>query len=185
MVAEDVNLGMFFSNLVMFAIIATSASTLFATGTREIETAAQAAEALEPIAGSAASLLFTLGIVGTGLLAIPVLAGSAAYAVTEIFGWKEGLDKSFRQAKAFYIVITASTLVGFAMNLMNINPFKALFYTAVIYGLMAPILIGIVIILANNKNLMGNKTNGRTTNILGGITFALMSAAAVGFFLTL
>ena len=118
-------------------------------------------------------------------MAIPVLAGSAAYAVTEIFGWKEGLDKSFRQAKAFYIVITASTLVGFAMNLMNINPFKALFYTAVIYGLMAPILIGIVMILANNKNLMGNKTNGRTTNILGGITFALMSAAAVGFFLTL
>ena len=185
MVAEDVNLGMFFSNLVMFAIIATSASTLFAAGIREIETAAQAAEALEPIAGSAASLLFTLGIVGTGLLAIPVLAGSAAYVVAEIFGWKEGLDKSFRQAKAFYIVITASTLVGFAMNLMNINPFKALFYTAVIYGLMAPILIGIVMILANNKNLMGNKTNGRTTNILGGITFALMSAAAVGFFLTL
>lgn len=185
MVAEDVNVGMFFSNLVMFAIIATSASTLYSAGIREIETAGQAAQALEPIAGSAASLLFTLGIVGTGLLAIPVLAGSAAYAVSEIFGWEEGLDKSFRQAKAFYIVIVASTLVGFAMNLLSINPFKALFYTAVIYGLMAPILIGVIMILANNKNLMGNKTNGRATNILGGITFAVMSAATIGFFLTL
>lgn len=185
MVAEDVNVGMFFSNLVMFAIIATSAATLYSAGIREIETAAQAAQALEPIAGNAASLLFTLGIVGTGLLAIPVLAGSAAYAVAEIFGWEEGLDKSFRQAKAFYIVITASTLVGFAMNLLSINPFKALFYTAVIYGLMAPILIGVIMILANNKNIMGNKTNGRATNILGGVTFAVMSAAAVGFFLTL
>lgn len=185
MVAEDVNVGMFFSNLVMFAIIATTASTLFSAGIREIESAAQAAQALEPIAGSAASLLFTLGIVGTGLLAIPVLAGSAAYAVSEIFGWKEGLDKSFRQAKAFYIVITGSTLVGFAMNLLSINPFKALFYTAVIYGLLAPILIAIVMILANDKNMMGNKTNGRATNILGGITFVVMSAAAIGFFITL
>lgn len=185
MVAEDVNVGMFFSNLVMFAIIATSASTLFASGITEIETAGQAAQALEPIAGSAASLLFTFGIVGTGLLAIPVLAGSAAYAVAEIFGWKEGLDKSFRQAKAFYIVITVSTIVGFTMNLMSINPFKALFYSAVIYGLLAPFLIGIVMVLANNKNLMGKRTNGRATNILGGITFIIMSAAAVGFFLTL
>lgn len=185
MIREDVNLGMFFSNLVMFAIIATSASALNAFGVKEIETAAQAAQALEPFAGKASSLLFTLGIVGTGLLAIPVLAGSAAYAVAEIFGWKEGLNKSFRQAKAFYIVITASTLVGFAMNFLNINPFKALFYTAVIYGLLAPVLILIILTLANNKALMGDKTNGRATNILGGITFVLMTAAAIGFFFTL
>lgn len=185
MVREDVNLGMFFSNLVMFAIIATSASALNAFGIKEIETAAQAAKALEPIAGRASTLLFTFGIIGTGLLAIPVLAGSAAYAVAEIFGWKEGLNKSFRQAKAFYIVIAASTLVGFAMNFLNINPFKALFYTAVIYGLLAPVLILIILILANNKALMGDKTNGKATNILGGITFVLMTVAAVSFFFTL
>lgn len=184
-VRDDVNAGMFFSNLVMFAIIATAASTLYSKGITEINSAAQAAQALEPVAGKAASLLFTLGIVGTGLLAIPVLAGSAAYAVAEIFGWKEGLNKSFRQAKAFYIVITASTIVGFAMNFLNVNPFKALFYTSVIYGLLAPVLIAIILVLANNKELMGTRTNGRATNILGGLTLVLMTAAAVGFFVTL
>lgn len=185
MVREDVEIGMFFSNLVMYAIIATSASTLFSVGIGQIESAAQAAQALEPIAGEASSILFALGIIGTGLLAIPVLAGSAAYAVAEIFGWKEGLNKSFRQAKAFYIVITASTIVGFAMNFLNINPFSALFYTAVIYGLIAPILILIILFLANNKKLMGARTNGKASNVLGGVTFILMTLAAVGFFLTL
>lgn len=183
-VRDDVNAGMFFSNLVMFAIIATAASTLYSKGITEINSAAQAAQSLEPVAGKAASLLFTLGIVGTGLLAIPVLAGSAAYAVAEIFGWKEGLNKSFRQAKAFYIVITASTIVGFAMNFLNVNPFKALFYTSVIYGLMAPVLIAIILVLANNKGLMGTRTNGTATNILGALTLVLMTAAAVGFFVT-
>ena len=185
MVREDVNLGMLFSNVVMFAIIATSASTLFKSGINDITSAAQAAKALEPIAGKAASLLFTLGIVGTGLLAIPVLAGSAAYVVSEIFGWREGLDKSFRQAKAFYVIIVASTLVGFLMTLLNINPFKALFYTAVIYGLIAPILILFIILLANNKKLMGNYTNTLATNILGVVTFLVMSTACIAFFLTL
>lgn len=185
MVREDVNLGMFLSNVVMFAIIATAASTLFRFGINEIETAEQAAQALEPIAGRASSLLFTLGIVGTGLLAIPVLAGSAAYAVAEIFGWKEGLNKSFRQAKAFYAIIIASTVLGFLMNFLGINPFKALFYTAVIYGLMSPILILAILLLANNKKIMGNAKNGSATNILGGLTFVIMSAAAIGFLLTL
>lgn len=184
MVREDVNLGMFFSNLVMFAIIATSASTLFKSGINDITSAAQAAKALEPIAGKAASLLFTLGIVGTGLLAIPVLAGSAAYVVSEIFGWREGLDKSFRQARAFYAIIITSTIVGFFMTLLNVNPFKALFYTAVIYGLISPILILVIILLANNKKLMGKYTNTLATNILGVLAFLVMSSAAVAFFLT-
>lgn len=185
MVRADVNLGMFLSNVVMFAIIATAASTLYRFGINEIETAEEAAKALEPIAGRASSLLFTLGIIGTGLLAIPVLAGSAAYAVTEIFGWKEGLNKSFRQAKAFYAIIITSTALGFLMNLAEINPFKALFYTAVIYGLMSPILILAILLLANNKKIMGDAKNKPATNILGALTFVIMSAAAIGFLLTL
>lgn len=169
----------------MFAIIATAASTLFASGITNIETADQAAKALEPIAGKASSLLFTLGIVGTGFLAIPVLAGAAAYAISEIFGWKEGLSKSFRQAKAFYGVIVFSTIIGFLMTLVNINPFKALFYTAVIYGLISPILILFIILIANNQKIMGQYTNNRITNFLGIFTFLIMTAAAVAFFITL
>lgn len=184
-VRDDVNLGMFFSNIVMFAIIATSASTLYKFGINEITSAAEAAKALEPIAGRASSLLFAVGIIGTGLLAIPVLAGSAAYAISEIFGWHEGLNKSFRTAKQFYAVIMASTLIGFIMSFAHINPFKALFYTAIIYGLISPILILVILLIANNKSIMGNHTNGIATNILGSFTFVLMTVAAVAFFLTI
>lgn len=184
-VREDVGIGMFLSNLVMFAIMATAASTLFANGITNIETADQAAKALEPIAGKLSSLLFTLGIVGTGLLAIPVLAGAAAYAVSETFNWSEGLNKSFRQAKAFYGVIIVSTLVGFAITLANINPFKALFYTALIYGLISPILILFIIIITNNEKIMGKYKNNWITNVLGAATFIIMSAAAIAFLLTL
>jgi len=113
------------------------------------------------------------------------LAGAAAYAVSEIFNWKEGLSKSFREAKAFYGVIIVSTLVGFLMNFSGINPFKALFYTAVIYGLISPPLILAILLIANNKKIMGNKTNGTATNILGFLTLGLMSAAAIAFFFTL
>jgi len=182
---EDVQIGMLFSNIVMFAIIATTASTLFAAGINNIQTASDAARALEPIAGKASSLLFTLGIVGTGLLAIPVLAGSAGYAVSEIFGWKEGLSYKFRQAKSFYLVIIFSTILGLFITLININPFKALFYTAVIYGLISPILILFILLLANSKKVMGKYTNTKVTNILGILTLAVMSAAAIGFFATL
>jgi len=180
-VREDVNLGMLFSNIVMFAIIATTASTLFKFGINEIETADQAAKALEPLAGRAASLLFTFGIVGTGLLAIPVLAGSAAYAVSEIFGWKEGLSKSFRQARSFYVIIIVSTFIGFLMNFVHINPFKALFYTAVIYGLISPVLIFFILLLANNSEVMGKYKNNLVTNILGVLTLAVMTSAAAVF----
>ena len=181
---EDVNLGMFFSNIVMFAIIATTASTLFRSGINQIETADQAARALEPLAGKAASLLFTFGIFGTGLLAIPVLAGSAAYAISETFNWKEGLSKSFRQARPFYAIIIISTFVGFLMNFVNINPFKALFYTAVIYGLISPVLILFILLLANNKEVMGNYKNNLITNILGVLTLIVMTFAALLFIIT-
>ncbi len=180
-IKEDVNLGMFFSNLVMFAIIATTASTLYKHQIFEITSAAEAAKALEPFAGEASSFLFVVGIIGTGMLAIPVLAGSAAYAVSEVFGWKEGLDRSFREAKHFYAIIIASTLLGFGMNLVNINPFKALFYTAVIYGLIAPLLILFILLIANNKKLMGKDTNSFVTNIMGLITLVIMTLAAVAF----
>ena len=176
---EDVTLGMFFSNLVMFFIIATTASTLFANNIHSIETADQAARALRPLAGNASSFLFTLGIVGTGLLAIPVLAGSAAYALSEAFGWNEGLNKKFREAKAFYIVIIASTILGFLMNLLNINPFRALFYTAVLYGILSPILILLLLHIANKTSIMGKHTNGPISNILGGLGFLIMSAAVI------
>lgn len=182
---EDVEIGMFFSNVVMFAIIATTASTLFSAGVNDIQTAAQAAKALEPLAGPASSILFTLGIIGTGLLAIPVLAGSAGYAVSEIFGWREGLSYKFRQARSFYGVIILSTLLGFMITLININPFKALFYTGVIYGLISPILIFFILLIANNKKIMGKHTNTRITNILGSFTLLIMTLAGLGFLLTL
>lgn len=184
-VREDVDVGMFFSNVVMFAIIATAASTLFASGITNIETADQAAKALEPIAGKFSSVLFTLGIIGTGLLAIPVLAGAAAYAVSEIFNWKEGLNRSFRQAKAFYAVIISSTVIGFLITLLKISPFKALFYTALIYGLISPVLILVILIISNNYKIMGKYKNKPVTNILGVLTLVIMASAAIAFFFTL
>lgn len=181
---EDVTLGMFFSNIVMFAIIATSASTLYKGGFGQIQTAAQAASALKPLAGDTAFLLFAAGVVGTGLLAIPVLAGGAAYVVSETFDWQEGLSKKFHQAAAFYWVIIASTVIGFIVNLLGFNPFKLLFYTAVLYGVIAPILIAMILHISNRGDIMGDKANGIVSNILGGTTFILMTLAAVFLFIT-
>lgn len=181
---EDVTLGMLFSNLVMFFIIATTASTLFKEGYYEIQTAVQAATALKPLAGEAAFLLFAVGIVGTGFLAIPVLAGAAAYVISETFGWQEGLGKKFHQAKAFYFVIIVSTFLGFLVNLVGFNPFKLLFYTAVIYGITSPILIAIILQIANRRDLMGAKRNGVLANVLGSLTLVLMAIVAVFLLVT-
>ena len=180
---EDVTVGMFFSNAVMFFIIATTASTLFANGIHDIKTADQAAAALRPLAGDASSLLFTLGIVGTGLLAIPVLAGSAAYALTEAFGWSEGFSKKFSEAKAFYLIIALATIVGFSINILGINPFSALFFTAVVYGVISPILILLILHIANQKRVMGSHTNGLISNVLGVVAFLIMGAAVVALVL--
>lgn len=180
---EDVTVGMFFSNLVMYFIIATTAAMLFRSGTTGIETAEQAASALRPLAGEAAYLLFSLGIIGTGFLAIPVLAGSAAYILAETFGWQEGLNKHFHQAKAFYLVIFFSTLLGLAINFFGFRPMELLFYAAVIYGVISPFLIALIINIANNKKIMGKFTNGRLANILGVITLVLITLAVIGMFI--
>lgn len=182
---KDVTAGMFFSNLTMWFIIVTTAVTLAANGVTDISSVEQAASALRPFAGDFAYLLFTLGIVGTGFLAIPVLAGSSSYVLSEAFGWEEGLDKPFHKAKKFYLVIIVSTVVGALINFVGLNPIKMLFYTAVLYGIISPPLIFIILLIANNKKIMGNWRNGLLANVLGGVTFLLMSLAVVFFFVTL
>jgi NRAMP (natural resistance-associated macrophage protein)-like metal ion transporter len=176
---QDVNFGMLFSNLVMFFIILTAGSVLFKGNIHKIDTVEQAAQALKPLAGNAAYLLFAAGIIGTGLLAIPVLSGSLSYIITESFGWKEGLDKKFFQAKAFYLIIFISLIMGLSLNYIGISPIKALIYSAILYGLTAPVLIAIILHISNNKKIMGKNTNGITSNILGFLALILMSLAAV------
>ena len=181
----DTAIGMFVSNLVTFFIIITASSTLAAKGITEITSAAQVAESLRPLAGNFASLLFALGIVGTGLLAVPVLAGSAAYAIAEAFGWREGLGKKFSQAKAFYIVIIIATLVGLLVNVTSINPITMLYYSAILNGLLAPPLMVLIILIANNKKILGTNTNGTLQNILAIIITTIMSLLTLYFLYTL
>jgi len=176
---KDVNFGMLFSNVVMFFLILTTGSVLFNGGIHQIDTVEQAAQALKPLAGNFAYLLFAIGVIGTGFLAIPVLSGSLSYIFTETFGWKQGLDKKFHQAKAFYIIIAISLIMGLAINYMGLSPIKALIYSAILYGLTAPILIVIILHISNNKKIMGKHTNGKISNILGFAALALMSVAAV------
>ncbi len=177
--AEDTVSGMVLSNIVTFFIIATTGATLFTAGLTNINTAAEAASALRPLAGNLAFLLFAVGIFGTGVLAIPVLAGSAAYAVAETFSFSEGLNKPFRRAKAFYLVIILSTAVGFLLNLAGLNPIKYLLYSAVLNGLIAPVLIAVIILIANNRKIMGSYRNNLPSNFLAGVAFILMFLSAV------
>jgi Mn2+/Fe2+ NRAMP family transporter len=174
----DVDFGMLFSNLVMFFIILTAGSVLFKGNIHQIDTVEQAAQALKPLAGNAAYLLFALGIIGTGLLAIPVLSGSLSYIITESFGWKEGLDKKFYQAKGFYLIIAISLILGLSLNYIGISPIKALIYSAVLYGLTAPVLIAMILHISNNRKIMGKNTNGKISNILGFVTLILMTISA-------
>lgn len=176
---EDVDFGMSFSGLVMFFIILTTGTVLYNSGIHQIDTVEQAAKALKPLAGNAAYLLFAIGVIGTGLLAIPVLSGSLSYIITETFGWEQGLDKKFHEAKAFYIVIAISLLLGLSLNYIGISPIKALIYTAILYGLTAPVLIAIILHICNNKKIMGKFTNTTTTNILGFTALLIMTLAAV------
>jgi Mn2+/Fe2+ NRAMP family transporter len=163
----------------MFFIILTTGSVLFNGGIHKIDTVEQAAQALKPLAGNFAYILFAAGVVGTGLIAIPVLSGSLSYIITETFGWKEGLNKKFHQAKAFYIIIAISLLLGLSLNYIGISPIKALIYSAILYGLTAPVLIAIILHISNNKKIMGEHTNGRRANILGITALVLMTVAAV------
>jgi NRAMP (natural resistance-associated macrophage protein)-like metal ion transporter len=175
----DTVIGMFFSNLVMFFIIVTTASTLNANGITSIQTADQAAEALRPFAGDFAFILFALGIIGTGLLSVPVLSGSASYAISEAFNWKNGLYRKFKQAHKFYGIIAISTVIGLLINFTPIEPFQLLYYTAVLNGVCAPPLLILIMRMSNNKNILGEYVNGRVSNILGWTITALMSIASV------
>jgi Mn2+/Fe2+ NRAMP family transporter len=176
---QDVDFGMSFSGFVMYFIILTTGTVLFKAGIHQIETVEQAAAALKPLAGNFAYLLFAVGVIGTGLIAIPVLSGSISYIITETFGWEQGLDKKFHEAKAFYIVIAISLLLGLSLNYIGISPVKALIYTAILYGLTAPVLIAIILHISNNKKVMGNFTNSRLSNILGFAALIIMTVAAV------
>jgi NRAMP (natural resistance-associated macrophage protein)-like metal ion transporter len=180
----DTTIGMFFSNLVMFFIIITTASTLHRNGITSIQTADQAALALRPLAGDFAYVLFAAGIIGTGLLAVPVLAGSASYAFSESFGWREGLYRKFAQARGFYAVIAAATLIGLFINFTPIPPFQMLYYTAVLNGICAPILMIYILVIANSKKIMGHHTNSVLSNVLGIIITAIMGIASIALLLT-
>ncbi len=175
----DTIVGMLFSQAIMFFIIVTTAATLNAKGVTDILTATQAAEALRPIAGNFTYLLFAVGIIGTGLLSVPVLAGASAYAVAETIGLKEGLSKKSRVAPGFYGIIAASTLIGMLINLVGIDPIKALYYAAALNGLTAPPLMILIVLIANNKKIMGKFVNKRISNILGWSIVSIMSIAGI------
>lgn len=182
----DVFTGMFFSNTVMYFIILTTAATLHASGQTNIETAQQAAEALRPLAGNGAYLLFTLGIVGTGMLAVPVLAGSAAYAVAEAERWKhDSLEDRPRKAPRFYGVMAAAMFLGLGFNFFGFNAVKMLFYSAVLNGVLAPPLVVLVVLITSNRKIMGNRVSSRPLRYLGWATAVIMTAAAVGMFVTM
>ncbi|MEO6740113.1 MAG: Nramp family divalent metal transporter, partial [Chthoniobacteraceae bacterium] len=178
----DVGIGTFFSNIVMYFIILATALTLHKHGLTKIETSRQAAEALRPLAGNAAALLYTVGIIGVGLLAIPTLSGSAAYAFAETFRWRQGLDEKFQRAHAFYSVVILATFAGIAMDFAKINPVKALFWSAVANGLLAPFLLIGILLVARDPVIMRNQPSSRLSLIVVTITTLAMFGAAVGLF---
>jgi NRAMP (natural resistance-associated macrophage protein)-like metal ion transporter len=179
----DVVTGMFASNAIMYFIILTTAATLHAHGKTNIATAQEAAEALRPLAGPAAYWLFTLGIIGTGMLAVPVLAGSCAYAIAEASAWRGSLNRRPGQAKRFYIVLGVSVVLGISLNYFGLDAIKLLFTAAVINGVLAPPLILIVILLTSDRAVMGTAVNSRTMAVLGWLAFAVMAVAALGLFI--
>jgi len=182
--AWDVNLGMFFSNLVMYFIILATAATLFKAGKTDIQSATEAAQALTPIAGRFATMLLAIGLVGAGILAVPVLTGSSAYALAETFGWKYGLDEKPHRAPRFYLTIAAATLVGMLLNFTNVNPITALFWTALLNGLLATPLLILVMLVSNNPKVMEDRVNGRVATVLGWTTTVVMFLAAIALALT-
>ncbi len=179
----DVLSGMAFAGVVMYFIILTTGATLHATGQREIETARQAAEALRPLAGNAAYLLFTLGLVGTGMLGVPVLAGSAAYAIAEAMHWRGSLNDRPRAASKFYTVLTISVVAGLALDYFGLNAVRMLFWAAVVNGVLAPPLIVLIVLLTSDKTVMGTRVNSPLLQFLGWLTAALMTAATVALIL--
>jgi NRAMP (natural resistance-associated macrophage protein)-like metal ion transporter len=182
---DDVYTGMLFSNLVMYFIILTTAATLHVHGVRNIETARQASEALRPLAGQGAYWLFTLGLIGTGMLGVPVLAGSCAYAIAEAASWRgDSLSRKPRRAPQFYVVIAGAMVVGLALNFAGLNAVKMLFWSAILNGVLAPPLAVLVVLLTSDRKVMGVRTNSRAARVLGWICAAVMSAAAVALLVT-
>ncbi|OGK21321.1 iron transporter [Candidatus Roizmanbacteria bacterium RIFCSPHIGHO2_02_FULL_37_13b] len=181
----DVWTGIFISNLVMYFIIATCAATLFSSGITNISTAEQAAMALKPLVGNSAYLLFTLGIIGTGMLAVPILAGSASYALSESLGWKFGLNRKLKRASAFYGAIMISVIIGLLMNFIGFDPIKTLIYTAVINGLVSPIILVLIVKMSSNKKIMGEHVNNPLLRILGWCITILMTVVGVATVLTM
>ena len=177
---NDVVTGMFASNAIMYFIIMTTAATLHAHGKTDIATAQEAAEALRPVAGAGAYWLFTLGLIGTGMLAVPVLAGSCAYAITEASAWRGSLDRRPGQAKKFYVVLAVAMAMGIVLNYAGLNAIKLLFTTAVINGVLAPPLILLVVLLTSDRTVMGDAVNSGVVSVLGWLTFAVMVVAAFG-----
>ena len=179
----DTMLGMGFSHLTALFIVIATAATLNAHGITHVESSAQAAEALRPIAGDFAFALFAIGIIGTGMLAVPILAGSAAYAVSESFGWVEGLDRKPREAKAFYATIAVATIAGLTFNYVGVDPIKALYWAAVVNGVLAAPLMVVMMLIATNRAVMGKlRVSGRLA-VGGWLATAVMGIVAVGFFL--
>lgn len=181
----DVWSGMFLSNIVMFFIIAACAATLHQNGITTINTAAEAAEALRPLAGNGAFLLFALGIIGTGMLSVPVLAGSASYAISESFGWKQGLYRKLHQAYAFYGVIILSMFIGLAINFIGLDPIKALIYSAVANGLIAPVVLILIVLISSNRKVMGARVNHPLTTSIGWFITAIMVIAGLATIVSL
>ena len=180
----DIDAGMLFASLVFYFVILASAATLHATGMTKIETAVEAAQALRPLSSGVASILFAVGLIGSGVLAVPVLTSSSAYALCETFKWKSGLSEKLRGAARFYAIIAVSTLVGVIVNFLKIPPVTALFWAAVINGILAPPLLVIIMLVSNNREVMGARVNGLLTNFIGWATVAVMAAASLGIFLT-
>ena len=183
-VRRDVVTGMVFSNVVMYFIMLSAAATLHRAGRVDIETSRQAAEALRPLAGNAAYLLFTLGLVGTGLLAIPILAGSASYAVAEVFGWRSGLDLPPRRARRFYAVLGGAIVAGALLDSLNVSAVRMMFLSAVLNGLLAAPLLVLVMLVGNNREIMGRRVNDRWLNVLGWSATGIMTVATLLFFWT-
>ncbi|TPL14766.1 divalent metal cation transporter [Mesorhizobium sp. B2-4-2] len=181
---RDILIGMIFSNLIMYFIILSTGSTLYEAGHTQIETAAQAAEALRPLAGDAAGILFAAGVIGVGFLAVPVMTAGAAFDFAQAMGWKNGLNAKPRHAPKFYIATGVITLVAVGLNFFGFNPMKALVWSGIVQGFSTPPLLLLMLIMTNNRKIMGDKVNSRATNILGGVTTIAVFAASAGLVAT-
>jgi Mn2+/Fe2+ NRAMP family transporter len=181
---RDVLFGMFFSNLIMYFIILSTASTLYKAGKTDVESAADAAQALRPLAGSAAGLLFAIGVIAVGFLAVPVMTTGAAYDLAQVAGWKHSLHAKPREAKAFYLAIAGFTAAGVAINFFGLNPMKVLVWSGIVQGFSTPPLLLLIMLMTNRRDIMGERVNGRWTNLLGWATTAAIFAATAGLVVT-